>query len=115
MEELYTSEQVAKILKVHQFTVLKFIRLGKLKASKLGRVYRIRQKAIEEFLDNQLEKGTNTKKEVVKEKKETVTNKSQTKTKTKINFSKKKDKEEKKERIDDKEDNKNDHYILTLK
>lgn len=50
-ENILTPEQVAKILQVHQFTVLKYIKQGKLKASKLGRVYRIRESDVEGFLD----------------------------------------------------------------
>lgn len=57
MEDILTADQVAKILQVHPFTVLKFIRQGKLKASKLGRVYRIRRTDIDEFLDNQVEQS----------------------------------------------------------
>ncbi|MBD3328144.1 helix-turn-helix domain-containing protein [Candidatus Peregrinibacteria bacterium] len=55
MDEILTSEQVAKLLQVHPFTVLKFIKNGKLKASKIGRVYRIRRSEVERFLDSNLE------------------------------------------------------------
>ena len=51
MDEILTSEQVAQILQIHPFTVLKFIKQGKLKASKLGRVYRIRRSDVERLLD----------------------------------------------------------------
>jgi excisionase family DNA binding protein len=57
MEDILTAEQVAQILQVHPFTVLKFIKQGKLKASKLGRVYRIRKSDVDSFLDNQVERG----------------------------------------------------------
>jgi excisionase family DNA binding protein len=50
-ERILTPEQVAQILQVHPFTVLKFIKQGKLHASKLGRVYRIRESDLEGFLD----------------------------------------------------------------
>jgi excisionase family DNA binding protein len=50
-ERILTPEQVAKVLQVHPFTILKFIKQGKLKASKLGRVYRIRESEVERFLD----------------------------------------------------------------
>ncbi len=50
-ERILTPEQVAQILQVHPYTVLKFIKQGKLQASKLGRVYRIRESALESFLD----------------------------------------------------------------
>lgn len=49
-----TVEDVAKILHLHPFTVLKLIRAGKIKASKIGRVYRIRESAIEDFLNKHL-------------------------------------------------------------
>ncbi|MEK7528814.1 MAG: helix-turn-helix domain-containing protein [Patescibacteria group bacterium] len=50
-EHILTPEQAAKILQIHPFTVLKYIKAGRIKASKLGRVYRIRESAIERFLD----------------------------------------------------------------
>jgi excisionase family DNA binding protein len=50
-ERILTPDQVAQILQIHPFTVLKFIKQGKLKASKLGRVYRIRESELESFLD----------------------------------------------------------------
>lgn len=51
-ETILTVEQVAQILQVHPFTVLKFIKKGKLKAAKLGRVYRIRRTDVDKFLDD---------------------------------------------------------------
>ena len=50
-EKLLTSEQVAQILQVHPFTVLKYIKAGKLKGIKLGRVWRIRESDVEKFLE----------------------------------------------------------------
>lgn len=73
MEEILTAEQVAQILQIHQFTVLKFIKQGKLKASKLGRVYRIRRSDVEKFLDNQSQKAqASTQQETKPEKKKIV-------------------------------------------
>ena len=48
---ILTAEQVATILQVHHLTVLKLIKQKKLKAAKVGRVYRIRESAIDDFLD----------------------------------------------------------------
>lgn len=50
-DKLLTSEQVAEILQVHPFTVLKYIKNGSLKAIKLGRVWRIRERDIDTFLE----------------------------------------------------------------
>jgi len=50
-DKLLTSEQVSKILQVHPFTVLKYIKAGKLKGIKLGRVWRIRESDVERFLE----------------------------------------------------------------
>ncbi|MBN1258141.1 helix-turn-helix domain-containing protein [Candidatus Peregrinibacteria bacterium] len=52
VENIYTTEQVAKILQIHPLTVLKYIKQGKLKGIKLGRVYRILESALQAFLDN---------------------------------------------------------------
>ena len=53
-EQILTVEQVAQILQIHPFTVLKFIKQGKLVAAKLGRVYRIRSQDLDGFLEAQL-------------------------------------------------------------
>lgn len=50
-EKLLTSEQVAQILQVHPFTVHKYLKEGKLKGIKLGRVWRIRESDMEQFLE----------------------------------------------------------------
>ena len=50
-KRVLTAEQVAKILQIHHLTVLKLIKQKKLKAAKVGRVYRIRESAIDDFLD----------------------------------------------------------------
>ncbi len=53
-EKFFTTDQVAKILQVHPFTILKFIKAGKLKGIKLGRVYRIMESDIKSFLDERM-------------------------------------------------------------
>lgn len=50
-DPILTVEEAAKILSLHPFTVLKLIKSKKLRASKIGRVYRIRESAIEDFLN----------------------------------------------------------------
>jgi len=50
-DKLLTTEQVAELLQVHPFTVLKYIKSGKIKAIKLGRVWRMRESDVERFLE----------------------------------------------------------------
>lgn len=50
-DKLLTTEQVAEILQVHPFTVLKYIKQGKLKGIKLGRVWRIRESDVDKFIE----------------------------------------------------------------
>ena len=50
MEKYLTSEQVAQILQVHPFTVLKYLKNGTLEGVKIGRVYRIKESNVEKFL-----------------------------------------------------------------
>lgn len=51
-DKLLTTEQVSQILQVHPLTVLKYIKAGKLKGIKLGRVWRIREQEVEKFLED---------------------------------------------------------------
>lgn len=53
-EKFFTTEQVANILQVHPFTILKFIKVGKLKGLKLGRVYRIKESDVKDFIENMM-------------------------------------------------------------
>jgi len=50
MEKYLTSEQVAEMLQVHQFTILKYLKKGILPGIKIGRMYRIKESEVEEFL-----------------------------------------------------------------
>ncbi len=54
LDRILTPEQVGKELQLHPFTILNYIKDGKLRGAKLGRVYRIRESDIEKFLDNQM-------------------------------------------------------------
>lgn len=56
-DKFFTTEQVANILQVHPFTILKYIKQGKLKGYKLGRVYRIKESEINKFLEARLTKN----------------------------------------------------------
>jgi excisionase family DNA binding protein len=49
-QEIYTPEQVAKLLQVDVTTVYRYIKEGKLVASKLGRTYRILKEDVDLLL-----------------------------------------------------------------
>jgi len=48
--QVFTPDEVAKILKMHAQTVRKWVREGKIKASKIGSDIRITGKSINEFI-----------------------------------------------------------------
>ena len=48
---VYTAEEAAALLKVHVQTIRAYIKAGRLRASKLGRVYRIREADLYQLLD----------------------------------------------------------------
>ncbi|NSW76059.1 MAG: helix-turn-helix domain-containing protein [Candidatus Atribacteria bacterium] len=50
MEEFYTVEEVAQKLKVTEYVIRKWIREKKLKAVKIGRLWRVPESALREFL-----------------------------------------------------------------
>lgn len=52
MDEFYTVNQTAIILKVHPLTIRRYIKEGKLKAVKIGGNIRIAQSAINDFTKN---------------------------------------------------------------
>jgi excisionase family DNA binding protein len=57
-EEMYTAEEVAKIMKVHISTVRKWVRMKALKTVKIGiRGYRIRRSDLDRFIE---ERGQDT-------------------------------------------------------
>ncbi len=59
MEEIkvYTLEEVREILKLTQRTLYNYIKNGDLKATKIGKYYRVQHKDLQEFIEN----GTNKK------------------------------------------------------
>lgn len=52
MHKFYTVKEVADTLRIHWQSVLSYIRDGKLEAVKLGKGYRISEKALEKFITN---------------------------------------------------------------
>ena len=53
-DRILTPDQVGEMLQLHPFTILNYIKDGRLRGAKIGRVYRIRESDIEKFLDSQM-------------------------------------------------------------
>lgn len=49
-EQIYTVEQAAEILQISQETVKRLLRSGKLGGLKIGRLWRVRESDLQEFL-----------------------------------------------------------------
>lgn len=56
-EKLMTPAQVAERLQVTERTIYKYLSEGSLDAVKLGRVWRITEEQLQEFLDRHTQKG----------------------------------------------------------
>jgi len=54
IKRLLTPEEVADALQLHHLTVLKFIRSKRLKSVKFGRVYRVSEDDLNDFLSKQV-------------------------------------------------------------
>jgi excisionase family DNA binding protein len=48
--KLYTAKEIAEILQINMFTVLRYIREGKLEHIKVGSQYRVTEKQLDKFL-----------------------------------------------------------------
>lgn len=62
IEELYTIEEVARMLKLSARTVERFCKDGRLKAFKIGRLWRIPRSSLEQFLRQGSELSANKQK-----------------------------------------------------
>ena len=51
-EKFYTSKEIAEILKLSNYTIGDYIRSGKLKAIKFGRVWRVSENQLKQFLES---------------------------------------------------------------
>lgn len=52
MEKYYSTEDVAEILGFKEKTVREWLRTGKLKGKKVGRLWRVKESDLEEFVNN---------------------------------------------------------------
>ena len=57
MIELYTTKEVQQILKVDRQAVMRYIKAGQLKATKIGRGYRFTEENLKEFLEHGTERN----------------------------------------------------------
>lgn len=55
IEDVLDAKEVAKILKVHQRTVIRLAERGELKAFRVGDLWRFRRIDVEEFINKQIE------------------------------------------------------------
>lgn len=49
MEKLYNIKQLAEELHLNKQTIQRFIRMGKIKAIKIGREYRVTEQSLQEY------------------------------------------------------------------
>lgn len=56
-EKLYAVEQIAEMLQMHQKTVQRYIREGKLRAQKIGKAWRVTGHDLSTFLEGSKESG----------------------------------------------------------
>ncbi len=52
MEKYYSTEDVAEILGFKEKTVREWLRTGKLKGKKIGRLWRVKESDLEDFINN---------------------------------------------------------------
>jgi putative molybdopterin biosynthesis protein len=55
--ELYTPQEVAKLVRVKRTTIYQHIKKGQLKAIRIGKQYRITKAQLEEYLQQNVEQG----------------------------------------------------------
>ncbi|MDO9536445.1 MAG: helix-turn-helix domain-containing protein [Bacillota bacterium] len=53
MENLYSPEEISKILKIKEHTVTEYLRNGSLRGHKIGTSWKISESDLEEFLEMQ--------------------------------------------------------------
>lgn len=58
-DQVFTVEEAAKYLKVHEQTVYKMVRSGQLPAVKIGREWRIHKETLDKFLKGELQTENN--------------------------------------------------------
>lgn len=54
MDNIYSVDETAKILQVSEESIRRYIKSGSLRASKLGKAYRIQEKDLQAFLESRI-------------------------------------------------------------
>lgn len=54
MDNIYSVSETAKILQVSEESIRRYIKSGSLRASKLGKAYRIQEKDLQAFLESRI-------------------------------------------------------------
>jgi len=57
MPEIMTTKEIAKYLKFHEITVLKYAREGKIPATRIGRVWRFDKEVIDKWISGDQKKA----------------------------------------------------------
>ena len=63
MPKLLSLKEVSEVLRLNINTVRRYVREGKIPAAKFGRIYRVREEALEEFIKKQEKIRTESPKE----------------------------------------------------
>ena len=63
MSKLLSLKEVSEVLKLNVNTIRRYVREGRIQAAKFGRVYRVREEALEEFIKRQENTVTGTSEE----------------------------------------------------
>jgi len=59
---IYTPEEVAEMLKIQTETIRRYLRTGKLKGAKFGKHWRVSEKQLQDFFEQQCEDTNKTQK-----------------------------------------------------
>lgn len=51
MEKLYTVKEIAQILKMHEFTIHRWFRTDKIKGTKIGKQWYMKESDLKELID----------------------------------------------------------------
>jgi excisionase family DNA binding protein len=57
MEELLTTEDVARILRISEYTAREMCKRGEIKSKKIGRNWKVKQEDLREYIDRQPEES----------------------------------------------------------